>query len=460
MSRLIGQINPNRVRALNAISVKTGPVIYWMQRDQRASDNWAMLYGQALAQELKQPFAVVFNIVPKFLDASWRQYDFMIQGLKELENTLSKKQIPLFVLTGEPVENLTKFVRKNNVGALVTDFNPLRMPLGWQAGLAKKLDIAVRQVDTHNIVPAWVVSPKQEFAAYTIRPKIHKLLLEYLTEFPKLTTSKYSWTKEKPNHSWSKIIQGLQVDKSAGSVSWLKPGEKSAQKALNNFLQNKLARYDELRNDPTYDAQSNLSPYFHFGQLSPQRAALVASRLPPSSSRESFLEELIVRRELSDNFCFYNSNYDNTKGFPEWAVRSLTLHQDDERQYIYSLTEFEQAKTHDVLWNAAQLEMVLQGKMHGYMRMYWAKKILEWTPDFATAMKYAVYLNDKYELDGRDPNGYVGCAWSIGGLHDRAWGERSIFGKIRYMSYNGAKSKFKVQGYIDKINALNRQTLL
>jgi deoxyribodipyrimidine photo-lyase len=220
-----------------------------------------------------------------------------------------------------------------------------------------------------------------------------------------------------------------------------------------------------LRNNPTRDAQSNLSPYLHFGQISAQRVALEVLKylsLPPFAregteggiSHAAFLEELIIRRELSDNFCFYNRDYDNFEGFPDWAKKTLNKHRKDRRDYIYTVKQFEHAKTHDDLWNAAQMEMAKRGKMHGYMRMYWAKKILEWTESPEKAMEVAIYLNDQYELDGRDPNGYAGIAWSIGGVHDRAWNERPIFGKIRYMSYNGCKAKFDIKQYINLVQSI------
>jgi deoxyribodipyrimidine photo-lyase len=214
-------------------------------------------------------------------------------------------------------------------------------------------------------------------------------------------------------------------------------------------LDSKLIHYDDTRNDPTQDGQSNLSPYLHFGQLSAQRVALEVRMHPvPDAEKEAFLEELLVRRELSDNFCFYNPSYDSVAGFPEWAQKTLKAHRSDPREYRYSAEELEQGLTHDSLWNAAQMEMVRRGKMHGYMRMYWAKKILEWSQSPDEALNIATYLNDKYELDGRDPNGYTGIAWSIGGVHDRAWQERPIFGKIRYMSHRGAQRKFDVQAYV------------
>ena len=234
---------------------------------------------------------------------------------------------------------------------------------------------------------------------------------------------------------------------SSPDLSWIEPGESGASKTLRNFLETKLSRYDTDRNDPNRDGQSNLSPYLHFGQIGASRVALEVMQSMQDAG--AFLEELIVRRELSDNFCYYNQNYDNVQGFPDWARSTLEEHARDRREYLYKLEELERGKTHDDLWNAAQLEMVQRGKMHGYMRMYWAKKILEWTESPAEALRAVIYLNDRYELDGRDPNGYVGAAWSLGGVHDRAWKERAIYGKVRYMSYNGSKRKFDVQAYID-----------
>jgi deoxyribodipyrimidine photo-lyase len=216
-------------------------------------------------------------------------------------------------------------------------------------------------------------------------------------------------------------------------------------------LDNKLSDYADGRNDPAREGQSSLSPYLHFGQIAAQRVALDVEDAPAGQkAKEAFLEELIIRRELADNFCYYNPYYDAFAGFPQWARKTLDEHRDDFREYLYTLAQFEQAQTHDNLWNAAQREMVKTGKMHGYLRMYWAKKILEWTPSPEKALEVAIYLNDRYELDGRDPNGYTGIAWSLGGVHDRAWGERKVFGKIRYMSYNGCKSKFDVAAYIKK----------
>ncbi len=447
-------IHPQRVRHLNNLSYHSGPIVYWMSRDQRVSDNWALLYAQELALQNKQPLIVVFNLVPQFLGATIRQYGFMLKGLEEVEKELKDHNIPFVLLLGDPTETIPDFVKSNSAGMLVADFNPLRISQHWKTTVASKLEIPFMEVDAHNVIPCWLASPKQEFGAYTLRPKIHKLLPEFLTDFPELKKQKVSWN-EAPSISWTKLTSKLNIDFSVKEVDWIKPGETEGRKALKNFINKRLSLYSEERNDPNAKAQSELSPYFHFGQVAPQRAAWeVQKNRVHLNSQESFLEELIVRRELADNYCFYNAHYDRFEGFPTWAQKTLNDHRKDKRDFLYSLKEWEQSKTHDELWNAAQNEMTVTGKMHGYMRMYWAKKILEWRSSPEEALKTAIYLNDKYELDGRDPNGYVGVAWSIGGVHDRAWFERAVYGKVRYMNANGCRSKFDVDRYIKEHNVL------
>jgi deoxyribodipyrimidine photo-lyase len=440
-------MNLKRLRTIHEGKKYQGPIVYWMQRDQRANDNWALLYAQEKAIEQKQPLYVLFNIVANFLDATIRQYDFMIKGLKEVETILAALNIPFVVTLGNPVEEIPQFIKKINASVLASDFNPIKIVKHWKKAIAEKIDIPFYEVDAHNIVPFNYVSNKQEYAAYTIRSKIEKLLPEFLDEFPGLKKMKSEIRLEKTD--WDLIYKNLNINYDVKVIDWLKPGEKAAHNVLKHFIENKLAEYGTNRNIPTVDAQSNLSPYFHFGQIAPQRAALaVQPFVEHNESRKAFLEEMIIRRELADNFCYYNNNYDSFDGFNSWAKESLNLHRKDKRDYIYTLEELEHAETHDDLWNATQLEMLKNGKMHGYMRMYWAKKILEWTKAPEDAMRYAIYLNDKYELDGRDPNGYAGIAWSIGGVHDRPWFEREIFGKIRYMNYNGCTKKFDVKKYI------------
>lgn len=443
-------INEKRIRLLQKGNETNGPIVYWMSRDQRVHDNWALIFSQKLAIEKNKPLTVVFNLVPDFLEATIRQYGFMLKGLRQIEDELQKYNIPFFLTLGSPENSIPELLNKINASILVCDFDPLRIKRIWKREVAKKISVPFYEVDSHNIVPCLYVSNKVEFGAYTIRPKIHKALPEFLDEFPKLKKMKnYGLDSEKID--WGKAEKSLKINRNVTEVSWIKPGEVNAQKMLRDFLENRFDNYAEERNDPNKNALSKLSPYLHFGQISAQRIALTVEQFYGNHpSAKSFLEELIVRRELSDNFCYFNPKYDSFDGFPDWAKKTLNEHRKDKREFIYSLEEFEQAKTHEDLWNAAQIEMVKTGKMHGYMRMYWAKKILEWSKSPEEALKIAIYLNDKYELDGRDPNGYVGCAWSIGGVHDRAWTERPVFGKIRYMNFNGAKRKFDVKNYINK----------
>jgi len=448
-------INSNRVKILVEGHARRGPVVLWMSRDQRMNDNWALLFAQELAMKQKSPLSVIFCLVPRFLNATIRHYGFMIKGLQEIEKNLNKKNISFFLLTGLPELEVPKFVNRYEIGTMVTDFSPLRINKGWKESVMKNIDIPFYEVDAHNIVPCWTSSLKQEYGARTLRPKLQRLLPEYLEDFPSLKKHPYHWKEKISIIDWRKSLNTLDVDLTIQEVEWIKPGEKAAYQTMQKFIKNRLALYDKQRNDPARDGQSDLSPYLHFGQISPQRVALEVFKISADKkSRDAFLEELIVRRELSDNFCFYNANYDNFEGFPSWAKKTLNEHRNDMRIYIYTPEQFKNALTHDELWNAAQMEMVKKGKMHGYMRMYWAKKILEWTESPEEAMEIAVYLNDRYELDGRDPNGYAGIAWSIGGVHDRAWNSRPVFGKIRYMSYNGCKSKFDINKYIENVQSL------
>jgi len=442
-------VNENRIRLLQNGVETNGPIVYWMSRDQRAHDNWAMLFAQQLALEKKKPLAVIFNLVPDFLEATIRQYGFMLKGLQRVEIELSKRNIPFFLLIDKPEKYVPEFLQKNNASVLVSDFDPLKIKRMWKRDVAKKIRIPFYEVDAHNIVPCLHVSNKQEFAAYTIRPKINKALPMFMEEFPVLKKmSKNELSSSKIN--WADVDQSLNINRQIIEVDWIKPGETAALNMLESFLVNKFEKYVELKNSPVEDGQSNLSPYLHFGQIASQRVALEVQRLNGNKESEKvFLEELIVRKELADNFCYFNTKYDSFDGFPEWAKTSLNKHRKDEREFIYSQEEFENAKTHEDLWNAAQTEMIRTGKMHGYMRMYWAKKILEWSKSPEDAIKTAIYLNDKYELDGRDANGYAGISWSIGGIHDRAWFERPVFGKIRYMNRNGAKNKFDINKYIN-----------
>ncbi len=441
-----------RHRILKKSKQSKGPIAYWMSRDQRSANNWALNFAQKLAIRKKSPLLVFFYLDDNFLGATYRQYSFMLEGLEEVHKNLLDKNIPFIILESNLEEIIPQFIFENNISNLVVDFDPLKIKRKWIKAVLDKIDVSTYQVDAHNIVPTWLASDKQEYAARTFRPKIWSKIGK-ITDVESIEKHPYSYNKIDENIDFSSILKKLDVDRSVSKVKKFRSGEREAKKTLDYFIVNKLDEYSQKRNDPILDFQSNLSPYLHFGQISAQKIAYeVQNSDADESSSNAYLEELIVRRELSDNFCYYNQGYDNINSFPNWAKTTLDEHVYDGRDYIYSLEEFENSKTHDDLWNAAQYQMVKEGKMHGYMRMYWAKKILEWTNTPKQAMNIAIYLNDKYELDGRDPNGYAGIAWSIGGIHDRAWGERKIFGKVRYMSLRGAKSKFRVKKYIQKFS--------
>ncbi|CAI9093832.1 OLC1v1029416C1 [Oldenlandia corymbosa var. corymbosa] len=473
MSSSTASVQPGRIRVLKQarglpIDQKklTGPVVYWMFRDQRLRDNWALIHAVDQANKSKVPVAIAFNLFDSFLGAKARQLGFMLRGLQKLHHRLLEQSlnIPFFLFQGEAVDTIPVFLKECGASLLVTDFSPLREVRTWKETMIRKVDesVSIHEVDTHNVVPVWVASDKLEYGARTIRRKITKLLPEYLIDFPTLMPSEMKWPAPQPPIDWERIIadvvrRGAEVPE----IQWCEPGEDAALEVLmghkNGFLTTRLRNYSTDRNNPLKPkGLSGLSPYLHFGQIAAQRCALEGQKVRKlfPQAVDTFLEELIVRRELSDNFCFYQPHYDSLQGAWEWARITLMAHASDKREHIYTRQQLEKAQTADPLWNASQLEMVHSGKMHGFMRMYWAKKILEWTTGPEEALATAIALNDKYHIDGRDPNGYVGCMWSICGVHDQGWRERPIFGKIRYMNYAGCKRKFDVDGYIAYVKRL------
>ncbi|XP_078038547.1 deoxyribodipyrimidine photo-lyase [Augochlora pura] len=449
--------NKKRVRMLskfNDIKNDCKGILYWMFRDIRVQDNWALLFAQRTALKNNLPLHVCFCLMTNFLEASMRYYKFLLQGLEKVEGECKTLNINFHLLHGDPSDSIVKFVETYKMGAVIADFCPLKLPMSWIDNVQNQLpeDISFCQVDAHNIVPCWEASQKQEFAAKTIRNKINTKLNEFLTEFPPVIKHLYTTNEKFEKNNWKIALDSLEINKTVDEIAWAKPGYINGIKELDSFVKNRLKKYAAERNDPLSNAISNLSPWFHFGMISVQRCILEIREYKKSypKSVESFMDEAIIRRELSDNFCFYNKNYDVIEGAYAWAIETLNKHRKDKRKYIYSLQEFENCKTHDDLWNACQNQLVRIGKIHGFLRMYWAKKILEWTKSPEEALKWANYLNNKYSIDGCDPNGYVGCAWSICGIHDHGWTEREIFGKIRYMNYEGCKRKFKVKEFISQ----------
>ncbi len=442
--------NEKRIKKLINTKYEKGGIAYWMSRDQRVSDNWALIRAYELATQNNVGLSVIFVLQNDFLDANALHYDFMISGLKEVEEELHKLNIPFQILFGDPDLVIPKYIDQNNIGALITDLSPLKIAIDWKKKIAEKIKNPFEIIDSHNIIPVWEASNKQEYSAYTLRSKYNKIIDAYLTEYPKLEPIKNSSRSNYDGNDWADITDKY-ANIGISKKYHLPSGSQKAEIHLKNFIKDKLINYGQFKNDPNKDLVSGLSPYLHFGQISSQRIALqIKTSDIPDDVKATFLEELIIRKELADNFCYYNSNYDLFEGFPNWAKKTLDKHRKDKREFIYTREQFENAQTHDDLWNAAQKELTETAKMHGYLRMYWAKKILEWSRSPEDAISIAIYLNDHYSIDGRDPNGYTGIAWSIGGVHDRPWMERETFGMIRYMNYNGCKRKFDTEQYINK----------
>lgn len=448
----------SRVRIItDRIVSNSKSVIYIMSREQRVQGNYSLFYAKQLAAEKKLPLLVIFIFYTSSSSRLLSHFTFMAKGLEEVAQELQDLNIPFIIQQGSRVEVIKKLVSEYRPSHLIFDYSPLRSHKNVLLQL-KNLECTIHEVDARNIVPVWEVSSKQEWAAYSLRPKLHRLFSSYTEKVNPIEAQSQSIIVNE-SLSLSDVIKNLKVTDYPQNFI-VKPGRKVAINTLNEFVNNKLQKYDELRNNPTEDGQSNLSAYLHFGQISSLEVVQKVietygdfEKMP--NFAKAFVEEIFVRRELAENFVYYNENYDNELGIPEWARKTLDKHLTDKREYVYSQSDFENANTHDDAWNAAQLQMMKIGKMHGYMRMYWVKKILEWTNHYRDALSIAIYLNDKYELDGADPNGYTGILWGIGGLHDRPWQERNIFGNVRYMNYEGLKRKFDVFRYIQRWKSIS-----
>jgi deoxyribodipyrimidine photo-lyase len=448
-------IQKERIKALNNKEAKKGAyVLYWMQASQRAEYNHALEYAISKGNELHQPVIVFFGMTDHFPEANERHYAFMLEGLREVKQSLEKRGIRMVILHKSPEMGAIQLAKGASLA--VVDRGYLKIQKKWRSNAATKMNCPLIQVETDVIVPVEETSPKEEYAAATIRSKIHKKLSHFLVPLkqrdPAVESLCFDFDSFDINDV-GKAISKLHIDRGVQRVSSFQGGTKEARNHLEIFLEGKLDQFPQLRNDPTLDYLSHMSPYLHFGQISPLFIALKALETK-SPGTEAFLEELIVRRELSMNFVFYDEKYDSFEAVPEWAKKTLRAHKKDKRQYAYTLEELESAKTHDPYWNAAQREMMIRGKMHGYMRMYWGKKIIEWSKTPEEAFRIMLYLNNKYELDGRDPNGFTGVAWCFG-KHDRPWGERPIFGNVRYMNDKGLKRKFDADGYVKMMDKLN-----
>jgi deoxyribodipyrimidine photo-lyase len=423
-----------------------------MQQSQRAEWNHALEHAIDAANDAGLPLVVGFGITVRFPGASLRHYRFMLEGLRETQQSLERRGIRLVVRRDPPPRAALELAR--DAALVVTDRGYLRVQKGWRERVAARAPCRVVQVESDVVVPVEVVSDKQEFAARTIRPKIHRHLEAYLVPLRKRRLKRDSLEMRFESFDLADVdaaLERLRINRDVPPAPGFTGGTSRARARLRTFIGGPLADYADLRNNPALDVQSNLSPYLHFGQVSPLYAALEVLRSgAPSAAVDAFLEELIVRRELSMNFVHYQPRYDDPTCLPDWARKTLDKHRSDPREPVYAPAKLDWAETHDPYWNAAQLEMVRGGKMHNYMRMYWGKKILEWSRTPERAFRTALRLNNKYELDGRDPNGFTGVAWCFG-LHDRPWGERPIFGTVRTMTAGGLDRKFDMDAYVRKV---------
>jgi deoxyribodipyrimidine photo-lyase len=452
-------IHLSRIQPLNSRSIQNGRyVLYWMQASQRAECNHALEYAIGEANGLNLPVVAGFGLTEKFPEANLRHYAFMLEGLEEVRKGLYDRGIQFVLVHESPELAATRLAEE--AALVVADRGYLRIQRQWRNHVAKNAPCAVIQVESDAVVPVETASPKEEYTAGTLRPKMERILASYLVPLQERPVRKDSLSLRldaDDERDGRALLARMKIDRTVPPVKTRRGGTERANALLGEFIAGKLRRYDELRSDPGLDFSSGLSPYLHFGQISPLAVALRvrAARGVPAAARKSFLEELIVRRELSMNFVFYNERYDGYECLPDWARKTLAEHAKDRREALYSSEQWERARTHDPYWNAAQKEMVLTGRMHNYMRMYWGKKILEWSRSPEEGYRTALRLNNRYELDGRDPNGFAGVAWCFG-KHDRAWAERKVFGKIRYMNDAGLKRKFDMDAYLKKVDALEK----
>lgn len=484
-------ISSHRIQRKNDLDRTNGScVVYWMQQSQRADDNHALEYAVEEANGQKLPLVVLFVLMDHYPEANLRHYTFMLEGVKETQAVLASRGIRMIIQIGNPVEEVLWVSR--NAAMVVCDRGYLRHQRAWRREIARNAPCAVVQVESDVIVPIHEVSDKAEYAAYTIRPKIHRMLdLSIEKELPArkpiissidtsledlLLRKGIDSPEKRGGHSVAgsperdgvgleervssldplKILDHLTLDRTVSPVShFFKGGTAEAKRRFADFLENRAANYVINRNQPQTQDLSMMSPYLHFGQISPHYLVRQIKTHPdiPDEVEAVFLEELIVRRELAVNFVYFHPDYDRLDSLPNWAKTTLADHRNDPRDFTYTYRQLENGETHDPYWNAAMAEMRITGFMHNYMRMYWGKKVLEWSDSPKTAYETLLSLNNTYFLDGRDPNSYAGVGW-IFGLHDRAWKERPVYGKVRYMAASGLERKCDIMAYVRRMDAL------
>ncbi|MBK7392055.1 MAG: deoxyribodipyrimidine photo-lyase [Chloracidobacterium sp.] len=437
-------------------------VLYWMQMYKRVDNNHALIYAIRRANELRLPLVVYEGLKYYYPWASDRIHTFILEGVEEKRREFEQLGIryAFYLQNNADAPKNTVAALAKDAALIVTDDYPCFIIPEHNRGVAERAEIPVFVVDSNSIIPMSKFE-KEEYAAYTIRPKIKKLLDRYLKPLQNETVeiSSLGIELDCPEtlvtaDSIASLVAGCDIDHSVPASTNYKGGTTEGRKRLKKFVEEILPDYDKARSKPDRDGSSRLSSYLHFGCLSPLEVALaVRNADAPQASIDAYLEELIVRRELSFNMTRHNPNYDSLAALPAWVQKTMREHADDERGFNYSLEQLERGETHDELWNAAQREMVATGEMHNYVRMLWGKNVIAWSPSYEVAFETLVHLNNKYCLDGRDPNSYAGILWCFG-KHDRAWFERPVFGLIRYMASQSTGKKFDSKKYIEWTKSL------
>lgn len=431
-----------------SVPVGSRSVLYWMQNAQRAEDNAALDVAIRLANERGLGLTAFFALDEAVPYASARTFGFMLQGLRETQARLAERGVPLVVRRGAAVTELLALAAELRPAIVVTDLSPLRRGRSLRASAAASLSAPLFEVDTEHVVPLSVIG-REHWAARTIRPVIHRYLPAFLVEQPPLEPCVPGLPADGialVNTDLGALVGSLAIDQDVRPVQD-RPGGRSAGLArLDRFIKNGLAGYGGGRQGG--EVGSGLSPYLRFGQVAPLRVALAiqAGDAAPED-RAALLEQIVVRRELAANFVAFNPGYSSLAGAPDWARQSLAKHADDPRPVLYSRDALAAGDTHDSAWNAAQRELRHLGRIQNQLRMYWGKKLIEWTPDAATALAVGLELNDRYGLDGRSPNGFTNLLWCVG-RHDRPWPERPIFGTVRTMTEAGLRRKLDVDAYV------------
>lgn len=446
----------SRSRQVNsAQSTLCGPIVYWMSRDQRVRDNWALLYAQREAIRQKVPLVVLFCFVPNFLAGTLRQYGFMLRGLPQIAHNLRKKNIPFFFISGEPKNVIPAFLQSIQAGGMFTDFSPLRTKNKWLSDVILKTNVPIFEVDAHNTIPCWQLFSEQVKSIEAFRVKLRNSIPDFLNAFPSVRKHPVPFRGKVPRIKWELMIESLPLDRSVPEVSWTQSGEHEAQKAFRKFLKQRINEYKSgnVQNGAQREWTWRLQPYLHFGQLSIQKMiwTVMHSEIQPRF-KASFLESLITRRELADHFCYHNKHYASVRGFPEWATTTLNEHRYDAREHLYSKRILESAMTHDELWNHLQRELVSSGRIFGYARRYWAKKLLEWTRSPEEALRLAITLMEKYSINGWDTSTYLNIARAIGGVYDApSKMTRPVLGSIPYIKPRYQSARRDLRTYAGKM---------